>query len=129
MYRCMYVRVHTDIPSSYSCGLFAGNVALSRGHTRLTRLQLYSLRGLSCLLQKHCLRYTIKLPSSVRGLVSLLSLFLLLLPPCHFLFAHSSTIPSFPSGDFLISLPSCYRCRCYRGTLHEIITEKNAEAI
>jgi len=45
MYRCMYVRVHTDIPSSYSCGLFAGNVALSRGYTRLTRLQLYSLRG------------------------------------------------------------------------------------
>jgi len=84
----MYVRVHTDIPSSYSCGLFAGNVALSRGHTRLTRLQLYSLRGLSCLLQKHCLRYTIKLPSSVRGLVSLLSLFF----SCFFLLAISCSL-------------------------------------
>ena len=46
-----------------------------------------SLRELSCLLQKHRLRYTIKLPSPVRGLMSLLSLFLLLLPSCHFLSA------------------------------------------
>ena len=129
MHRCMCARIYTGIPSSYSCGLF---VALSRGHTRLTRLQLQSKRTLSCLLQKHRLRYTIKLPSPVRGLASLLSLFLLLfllvISYLRFLLARSSAIPSFPSGGFPVSL-SCYRCRCYRGTLHENTTEKNAEAI
>ena len=107
----MYIRVYTDIPSSYSCGLFAGNVALSRGHTRLTRLQLYSLRGLSCLLQKHRLRYTIKLPSSVRGLVSLLSFFSLASSFLPFLARSLFNYPFVPIGwlshqpPVLLSLP------------------------
>lgn len=79
----LYVRSHVymGIPIAADCS------RVTWPCPEVTRVSLdfsCSLRGLSCLLQKHRLRYTIKLPSPIRELASLLSLFLLLLPPYRF---------------------------------------------
>lgn len=128
--RYVRVRIHTGIPTAADCS------RVTRSCPGVTRDSLdfsHSLRGLSCLLQKHRLRYTIKSPAQFRGLAPLSSLFLSLLSSRAFLspslasLAHSSTLP-FRSHWWLYplschhstrrsrhALVSCHATRYHRG--------------
>jgi len=118
---------------SYSCGLF------TRPCSEVTRDSLdfsRSLRGLSCLLQKHRLRYTIKPPSLVRG--PCVSFGALSRAPSSPLFVSHASLAhtSFSSSGFTPAA-SCRHCsrrrRCRRGLVSRHATRdttvENAEAI
>lgn len=141
--RCMRLRTHRH-GHSYSCGLFTGNAALSRGVTRDSLDFSHGLRGLSSVSFKSTVSGIQSSP--VRGLAPLSSLFLSLHPylaaphpPPPFLTPCSLFgCPFVPIGGFApaVRSPSRHcsrRCRCrhglsYRAMLRDI-TEENAEAI
>lgn len=133
--RCVRVRIYTGIPTAADCS------RVTRPCPGVTRDSLdfsHSLRGLSCLLQKHRLRYTIKSPAQFRGLAPLSSLFLSLLSSRAFLSLSPSPrsltlrlFLSVPIGGFtlcpVIILLVVVVMLSYRATLRDI-TEENAEA-
>lgn len=91
----------------YGYGLFNGP---RPGVTRDSLDFNHSLRGLSCLLQKHRLRYTIKPAGAVRGLAPHLQFVLLLLlapSPSVFLLLCRVASTIFPVSSSSVAYPRC----------------------